>query len=87
MESLWEIIRFLQSIAEVKDLIYQTVMEIVERRKSKTIDIMALVYDGRVKIRLRDDSKAPETIKNEQDDRIKRLSVMGYNNTYIEVLV
>jgi len=47
---------------------------------------MALVYDdGRVKIRLRDDSKAPETIKIEQDDRIKRLSVMGYNNTYIEV--
>jgi len=78
-----------QSIAEVKKLIYQTAMEIVETEKNpkKTIDIMALVYGGRVKIRLRDDSKAPETIKNEQDDRIKRLSVMGYNNTYIEVLV
>ena len=78
-----------QSIAEVKKLIYQTVMKIVETEKNpkKTIDIMALVYNGRVKIRLRDDSKALEMMEIQQDDRISRLSVMGYNNTYIEVPV
>jgi Na+-driven multidrug efflux pump len=74
---------------DTKKLVYQNIMEIVEEEKNprKTIDIMALIYDGYIRIRLRDDSKASETRKPEPDERISRLSVMGYNNTYIKVPV
>ena len=74
-----------QVVADTKKLIYQTAMEIVEKGKNpqRTIDIMALIYDGYIRIRLRDDSGAPGTMKMEPDERISRLSVMGYNNTYI----
>ena len=74
-------------VADVKGLLYQTLMNIVETEKNskKTIDIMALIYDGYIKIRLRDDSG--EALKLEPDDRISRLSVMGYNNTYIKIPV
>lgn len=72
-----------------KKLVYQIIMEIVEREKNpgKTIDIMALLYDGFIRIRLRDDSGIPEAVKVESDDRVRRLSAMGYNNTYIKVPV
>lgn len=78
-----------KSIVEAKQLINQTTMEIVEKEKNpkRTIDIMVLIYEGYVRIRLRDDNKAPKPIKVELDARISRLSAMGYNNTYIEVPV
>lgn len=77
------------AIADTKKLLYQTVMEIVEKGKNpkKTIDIMALIYGGQIRIRLRDDIGAPEPTKAEPDERIHRLSVMGYNNTYIKIPV
>jgi Na+-driven multidrug efflux pump len=78
-----------QVSVDTKELIYKIVMEIVEKEKNpqKTIDIMALVYDGYIRIRLRDDSGEPEAMKAETDERISRLSAMGYNNTYIKVPV
>ena len=76
-------------IEDAKKLIYQTIMGIVEKEKTakKTIDIMALNYDGNIKVRLRDDGVAPKPIELESDDRISRLSVMGYNNTVIKIPV
>lgn len=77
-----------QSIIAVKDLVYKIAVEIIEKEKDakKTIDIMALISDGCVKIRLRDDGRPPEETQ-ESDTAISRLSVMGYNNTYIQVPV
>ena len=78
-----------QVVEDTKNLVYQMIMDIVEKEKNpqKTIDIMALLHEGYIKIRLRDDSGAPGAMKSEPDERISRLSVMGYNNTYIKVPV
>ena len=74
-------------LADLKELLYQTILEIVEKEKNpkKTIDIMAVLYDGSIRIRLRDDGRIPAVEKLNKDERVGRLSVMGYNNTYIKI--
>ncbi len=78
-----------QVVADAKKLAYQVIMDIVEKEKNpqKTIDIMALLHGGYIKIRMRDDSVLQEGVPLESDERIRRLSVMGYNNTYIKIPV
>ena len=78
-----------QVVADTKQLVHRELMNIVEKEKNpqKTIDSMALLHEGYIKIRLRDDSGRPEVGPLEDDERISRLSVMGYNNTYIKVPV
>lgn len=65
----------------------QLLLEIIKDTKNarKTIDIMALIHDNTIMIRLRDDNKIFNNLTHESDKRIRRLSVMGYNNTYVEV--
>ena len=78
-----------QVVADTKQLVHRELMNIVEKEKNpqKTIDSMALLHEGYIKIRLRDDSGRPAVGPLEDDERISRLSVMGYNNTYIKVPV
>ena len=78
-----------QAVAEAKHLLNQVLRDIVEKEKNpqKTIDIMAVLHEGYIKIRLRDDSGVEESLQLESDERIGRLSVMGYNNTYIKIPV
>ena len=78
-----------KAVEEAQKLLHQVLMDIVEKEKNpqKTIDIMALLHDGHIKIRLRDDSGLEESLQLENDERIGRLSVMGYNNTYIKIPV
>ncbi|MDU2064833.1 MAG: MATE family efflux transporter [Sporomusaceae bacterium] len=77
------------TIEAAKQLLFERLMMIVDKEKNarKTIDIMAFVYDGVIKVRLRDDSKAVAAEVAEADDRVSQLSVMGYHNTYIEIPV
>lgn len=74
-------------LADTKELLSRSLLAIVEKEQNphKTIDSMALIYEGSIRIRLRDDSGAPTAITDEPDGRISRLSVMGYNNTYIRL--
>lgn len=76
-------------IADIKKLVQQQLIEIIKDTKNaqKTIDIMALIYDNTIMIRLRDDNKNFNNLTQESDKRIRRLSVMGYNNTYVEVSI
>lgn len=78
-----------QVVADTKQLVYRELMNIVEKEinSQKTIDSMALLHEGYIKIRLRDDRDSAEVGPLEDDERISRLSVMGYNNTYIKVPV
>ena len=78
-----------QVVADTKQLVHRELMNIVEKEKNpqKTIDSMALLHEGYIKIRLRDDSGLEESLQLASDERIGRLSVMGYNNTYIKIPV
>jgi Na+-driven multidrug efflux pump len=57
--------------------------------QKKTIDIMTIIWDGKVTIRLRDDGAIPtaEQVAAQASPEVDQRSVMGYNDTFIEIAI